>query len=216
MSCTIRVTMTDPTPLTHPRHRPGLEHHRLRRAGSRATTARLLVEAGVVRGPRAATLASRLGEIHQGVAEVMPSFQPAVMALEELYSHYERPRTAILMGHARGVICLAAARPASRWSLRGHPDQEDLTGSGRAAKVADCSGRSTGNWSWPQAPGAARRGRRPGHRPVPPVPLPRTAGNPLLQRDTTRHDHQNHRQLDCPGGRPTPQPWHRTPSSTRC
>ena len=30
------------------------------------------------------------------------------MALEELYSHYKRPRTSILMGHARGVICLAA------------------------------------------------------------------------------------------------------------
>ena len=34
-----------------------------------------------------------------------------MMALEELYSHYKRPRTAILMGHARGVICLA--KPAN-------------------------------------------------------------------------------------------------------
>jgi crossover junction endodeoxyribonuclease RuvC len=57
------------------------------------------------------------------------------MALEQLYSHYQRPRTAILMGHARGVICLAAAQegipvvsyPATRIKRL-------LTGSGRAAK----------------------------------------------------------------------------------
>ena len=32
------------------------------------------------------------------------------MAIEELYTHYDRPTTAILMGHARGVIVLAAAQ----------------------------------------------------------------------------------------------------------
>jgi crossover junction endodeoxyribonuclease RuvC len=30
--------------------------------------------------------------------------------VEDLYSEYKFPRTAILMGHARGVICLAAAQ----------------------------------------------------------------------------------------------------------
>ena len=32
------------------------------------------------------------------------------VAVEELFSHYERPRTAILMGHARGVLLLAASQ----------------------------------------------------------------------------------------------------------
>ena len=57
------------------------------------------------------------------------------MALEELYSHYERPRTAILMGHARGVICLAAAAakiPVLSYSAT--QVKRLLTGNGRAPK----------------------------------------------------------------------------------
>ena len=69
-----------------------------------------LFEAGIIRGKARASLTRRLAEIHQGVSDVIASFQPAVMSLEELYSHYARPRTAILMGHARGVICLAATQ----------------------------------------------------------------------------------------------------------
>ena len=59
---------------------------------------------------RAGSLTARLLEIHQGVADVIAALKPSVMAMEQLYSHYARPRTAILMGHARGVICLAAAQ----------------------------------------------------------------------------------------------------------
>src|SRR5690606_8238111 len=60
---------------------------------------------------------------------------PDAMALEELYSHYERPRTSILMGHARGVICLAAARaeiPVTHYSAT--QIKKVLTGNGRAPK----------------------------------------------------------------------------------
>src|SRR5262245_27825658 len=67
-------------------------------------------EAGVVRGKTRDSLTARLKEIHDGVTDVIQSLQPTAMALEQLYSHYERPRTAILMGHARGVICLAAVQ----------------------------------------------------------------------------------------------------------
>ena len=58
------------------------------------------------------------------------------MALEELYSHYKRPRTAILMGHARGVICLAAAQagiPVVHYSAT--QVKRILTGAGRADKA---------------------------------------------------------------------------------
>ena len=63
-----------------------------------------LCEAGVVRGTRGAPLVDRVHQIHTGVNEVIESLHPNAMAIEELYSHYKRPRTAILMGHARGVI----------------------------------------------------------------------------------------------------------------
>jgi crossover junction endodeoxyribonuclease RuvC len=98
--------------------------------------ARLRVcEAGVVRGRARGSLALRLAEIHQGVAEVIAALKPGVMALEELYSHYARPRTAILMGHARGVICLAATQagiPVVHYSAT--QVKRILTGSGRASK----------------------------------------------------------------------------------
>ena len=58
------------------------------------------------------------------------------MALEQLYSHYQRPRTAILMGHARGVICLAAAQagiPVVHYSAT--QVKKILTGAGRAGKA---------------------------------------------------------------------------------
>jgi crossover junction endodeoxyribonuclease RuvC len=95
----------------------------------------VLVEAGVIRGGRSKSLESRLREIHQGVVEVLEAFRPAAMALEELYSHYERPRTAILMGHARGVICLAAAGvdvPVMHYAAT--QVKRLLTGNGRAPK----------------------------------------------------------------------------------
>ena len=95
----------------------------------------VLVEAGVIRGRSRGDLAARLKEVHDGVRDVIGAFQPAAMAIEELYSHYERPRTAILMGHARGVICLAAAQadvPVVSYSAT--QVKRLLTGSGRAPK----------------------------------------------------------------------------------
>ena len=67
-----------------------------------------LCEAGIVRSTAKASIETRLGDIHDGIREVIESLRPDEMALEQLFSHYSRPRTAILMGHARGVICLAA------------------------------------------------------------------------------------------------------------
>lgn len=69
-----------------------------------------LIEAGIIRSKPKDSIEARLREIHSGMREVMETHEPDVMALEQLFSHYERPRTAILMGHARGVICLAAAQ----------------------------------------------------------------------------------------------------------
>lgn len=94
-----------------------------------------LCEAGVVRGPARGPLAMRLREIYDGVAEVIAATRPSVMAIEELYSHYQRPRTAILMGHARGVICLAAAQagiPVVHYAST--QVKRILTGAGRAPK----------------------------------------------------------------------------------
>lgn len=93
-------------------------------------------EAGVVRGETRGSLTARLNEIFDGVSEVIAALKPTAVALEQLYSHYERPRTAILMGHARGVICLAATRAGLQViSYSATQVKKTLTGNGRASKV---------------------------------------------------------------------------------
>ncbi len=92
-------------------------------------------EAGVVRGKTKDSLTARLKEIHDGVCEVIDALKPSVVAIEQLYSHYERPRTAILMGHARGVICLAAVKAGLEVvNYSATQVKKILTGNGHASK----------------------------------------------------------------------------------
>ena len=94
-----------------------------------------LVEAGIVRGKSRGSLTERVKEIYIGVTDVIASLKPDVMALEKLYSHYDRPTTAILMGHARGVICLAAAEANIEVEdYAATQVKKTLTGNGRAPK----------------------------------------------------------------------------------
>jgi len=94
-----------------------------------------LIEAGVVRGKTRGSLLARLREIYDGVSEVIASLEPDVMALEKLYTHYDRPTTAIRMGHARGVICLAAAQAGIELEdYAATQVKKTLTGNGRAPK----------------------------------------------------------------------------------
>jgi crossover junction endodeoxyribonuclease RuvC len=117
-----------------------------------------LCEAGVIRGKSRGSLTRRLVEIHEGVAEVIASLHPDVMALEQLYSHYARPRTAILMGHARGVICLAAAQAGIEViHYAATQIKRILTGNGRAPKtqMQQAIQRELGLTSAPKPPDVA-------------------------------------------------------------
>jgi crossover junction endodeoxyribonuclease RuvC len=117
-----------------------------------------LCEAGVIRAKSHASLAARVLEMHAGVAEAIDSLRPEAMALEQLYSHYKRPRTAILMGHARGVICLAAAQaaiPVEHYAAT--QVKKLLTGNGRAPKdqVQHAVARELGLATFPEPPDVA-------------------------------------------------------------
>jgi crossover junction endodeoxyribonuclease RuvC len=98
----------------------------------------LLCEAGVIRSAegRARTdIAPRILAIYNGTVEVLDQYRPQVMAVEQLYAHYEHPRTAILMAHARGAIFLAAARRGVPVvSYNATRVKKTVTGSGRASK----------------------------------------------------------------------------------
>ena len=68
-----------------------------------------LLEARCLTTDERQPLAQRLQTLHEQLHARLSASRPAAMAVEELYSHYGHPRTAILMGHARGVIVLTAA-----------------------------------------------------------------------------------------------------------
>lgn len=97
-----------------------------------------LIEAGVIRLPpsNGNNLAARLEKLFESVREVIDEFQPEKVCLEEVYSHADYPRTAILMGHARGVICLAARMArVSIVSLPAKRIKQAVTGNGNASKM---------------------------------------------------------------------------------
>jgi crossover junction endodeoxyribonuclease RuvC len=97
-----------------------------------------LREAGVIRLPRSKTgdLPERLDSLFRGLAELLEEFRPQKMCLEEVYSHRLYPQTAILMSHARGVICLAARRAqVPVVSLPAKRIKQSVTGNGNASKL---------------------------------------------------------------------------------
>jgi len=94
-----------------------------------------VIDAGVCRFDQKLPLAGRLLAIARDVSSVLAEHGPQVVAVEQLYSHYDHPRTAILMGHARGVILLAAAQAGVE--VRDYAATQIkryLTGNGRATK----------------------------------------------------------------------------------
>jgi crossover junction endodeoxyribonuclease RuvC len=69
-----------------------------------------LLEAGVIVTSPRDGLPKRLDKIFRGVTKLISDTKPAVLVLEKLYAHYRHPTTAYLLGHARGIICLACSR----------------------------------------------------------------------------------------------------------
>lgn len=96
-----------------------------------------LVEGGIISGGKSSlSLEKRLESIYKGVQEVLSEYRPEALALEQLFSHYNHPYTAVLMGHARGVICLAAANSKTPvFSYAATKVKNMLTGHGRASKA---------------------------------------------------------------------------------
>lgn len=95
-------------------------------------------DAGVIRSaekPQASDMAHRIRALYDGLCEVLDEWKPADMAIEQLYAHYEHPRTAILMAHARGAFFLAGAqRGIPVLSYAATKVKKLVTGSGRAGK----------------------------------------------------------------------------------
>jgi len=95
-----------------------------------------LIDGGVIRLNAKKTIADRLVELETELESLFEEYAPAHCAVEQLYSHYAHPRTAILMGHARGVILLVARRrDVEVHEFAANRIKQSLTGHGHAGKT---------------------------------------------------------------------------------
>jgi len=67
-----------------------------------------LVECGVIRTRARDPLPVRLREIYEGVRELIERHRPDALSVEDVF-YARNVRTTVVLGHARGVILLAAA-----------------------------------------------------------------------------------------------------------
>ncbi len=94
-----------------------------------------VLDAGVCRFDEKRPLATRLVAVEAEISSILSEHNPCVVAVEDLYSHYNHPRTAILMAHARGVILFAVAKAGVEVrSYAATRIKRFLTGNGRASK----------------------------------------------------------------------------------
>ncbi|MGH7312812.1 MAG: crossover junction endodeoxyribonuclease RuvC [Candidatus Rokuibacteriota bacterium] len=101
--------------------------------GTRAGAA--VLGAGVIQTSARLRLEERVQHIYDAVAALLDRHAPAAVALEDLYAEYRFPRTALLMAHARGVVCLAAQQRAVRvLAIAPAEVKRVVTGNGAAGK----------------------------------------------------------------------------------
>ncbi|MGH7593409.1 MAG: crossover junction endodeoxyribonuclease RuvC [Gemmatimonadales bacterium] len=68
-----------------------------------------LIECGVIRTRPVDSLAVRLGILFDGLNDILQRHRPDAVAVEGLF-HGRNARSALVLGHARGVVLLAATR----------------------------------------------------------------------------------------------------------
>jgi crossover junction endodeoxyribonuclease RuvC len=92
------------------------------------------LDGGVIETASGIPIERRLADVYAGVEALLQEHSPDAVALEELYFG-QNVRTAFAVGHARGVIMLAAGRhgiPCSSYTPQ--KVKSSVCGHGRAAK----------------------------------------------------------------------------------
>ena len=94
-----------------------------------------LIDAGIIRLKTKSSIPDRLAELESELNNLFVEHEPEICAVEQLYSNYAHPRTAILMGHARGVILLVAQKhDVEIKEFAANRIKQSLTGHGHAGK----------------------------------------------------------------------------------
>lgn len=93
-------------------------------------------EAGVLTTSDRLAFGPRLRRLFTEVEGLLAELRPDVVVLEDLFVHTRFPRTAIVLGHARGIIYLAAASVGVRvLELAPSVVKRAVAGHGRASKA---------------------------------------------------------------------------------
>jgi len=93
-----------------------------------------LVECGVITFAKHSSLPRRLHELHEGIVELIERHRPTALALEDAFYH-KNVRTTLVLGHARGVVLLAAQQAGL--DIAEYPPatiKKTVVGAGGAAK----------------------------------------------------------------------------------
>lgn len=81
------------------------------------------------------SVADRLVELYADVQGLIARLKPDLVAVEALFTHYDRPASVIVMGHARGVILLAVRQASlTLVELRPAEVKKSICGHGQAKK----------------------------------------------------------------------------------
>lgn len=92
------------------------------------------LDSGCIRTTPDGELSEKLLQIFNGICQLMEEYNPDEIAIEEVFMH-ENPRSALKLGHARGVAMVACAshrRQISEYSAR--EVKQSLVGYGAAEK----------------------------------------------------------------------------------
>lgn len=94
----------------------------------------VLVERGVLRPPARLPLPERLRILHEGLAGVIRRLAPDRLAVEDVF-HAVNTRSALVLGHVRGVVLLAGAQAGLEvFTYAPATVKTQVTGYGRAEK----------------------------------------------------------------------------------
>lgn len=93
-----------------------------------------LLDKGVLTPPSRAELPARLRYIHAGIAGIIARLEPDILAVEDVF-HDKSARSALVLGHVRGVILLAGAEAGLHVQAFAPATVKlQVTGHGQAAK----------------------------------------------------------------------------------
>ena len=99
-------------------------------AGSRM----IYVRAGVIALDEREPLAQRLAALHRELMAVITEHRPDCVFLESAF-HHKNARSALVLGHARGVALLVASQADALGEVAPAEVKKAVTGSGRADKA---------------------------------------------------------------------------------